>query len=129
MVKLEQDDLDVVVAEHIIVFAEKYEPKHTYLKSYPIIKEFDGVCCDFEFTEGGGYFTTIPLSKKEPLTSALDTRRKSATMTIMSGWAEYQIVDYWGNDYYLYIRSSESEIIFKSILSYKEKYGIIALLK
>tara|TARA_R110000851_G_scaffold89106_1_gene194378 strand:+ start:576 stop:965 length:390 start_codon:yes stop_codon:yes gene_type:complete len=129
MVKLGQDDLDVVVAGHIVVFAEKYEPKHTFLKSYPIIKEFDGVCCDFEFPEGGGHFTTIPLSKKATLALIIDTRRKSVTITIMRGWVEYQIVDDWGNDYYLYIRTSESEIILKSILSYKEKYGIIALLK
>ena len=128
MVKSEQETLNFIGEGAIVVFFEQGQYRK-HAKAYPIIKEFDGVCCDFEFPEGGGYFTTIPLSKKEPLTSALATRRKSVTITIMSGWVEYQIVDDWGNDYYLYIRSSESEIIFKSILSYKEKYGIIALLK
>ena len=133
MIKLEQEELDVMDEGAIVAFAEISAAKQSYFKkdivSSPIIREFDGVVCDFEFPEGGGYFTKIPLSKKDSLASDLDTRRKSVTITIMRGWVEYEITDDWGSNHYLYIRTSESEIIFKSILAYKEQYGIIALLK
>tara|TARA_R110000850_G_scaffold4741_2_gene20910 strand:+ start:3418 stop:3789 length:372 start_codon:yes stop_codon:yes gene_type:complete len=123
MIKLDQDVLDVVPEDQIIVFGEQSEPRRTCLKSYPIIREFDGVLCDFQFPEGGGYFTILPIS------SMGYNVKKTVTLTIMQGWVEYEITDDWGKYYHIYIRTAESDVIFKSLLAYKNRYGIIAVLK
>ena len=119
MIKETQETLDTVPTGAIVAFFQQGEHR-VHMKAYPIIKEFDGVLCDFEFPKGGGYFTVLPVSTGKYL---------DVSITIMDGWVEYEITDDWGDEYYLYIRSSEGEIIFKSILSYKEKYGIIPTLK
>ena len=120
MIKITQDELDVVPQEDIVVFAELDTPKHTYLRSYPLINEFDGVDCEFGFPEGGGWGTVIPFSTGKYI---------GVVITILEGWVEYQITDDRNKKHYLYIRSSESKVIFESLLSYKNNYGIIPTLK
>ena len=119
MIKVERATLDLMPEGAKVVFFEQGAYR-VHMKAYPIIKEFDGVCCDFEFPEGGGWCTYIPISTGD---------QKAVAITIMEGWVQYEITDDHSKVHYLYIRTSESEIIFKSILAYKEQYGIIALLK
>tara|TARA_R110000851_G_scaffold109452_1_gene231785 strand:+ start:731 stop:1099 length:369 start_codon:yes stop_codon:yes gene_type:complete len=122
MVKVEQTTLNLIPEGTKVVFFEQGEHR-VYMEAYPIIKCFDGVVCNFQFLEGGSWFTTIPIS-----TGSLSSK-KAATLTIMNNWVEYKITDDCGSIGYLYIRTSETDIIFKSIIAYKEVYGIIALLK
>ncbi len=114
--QMEQDALDEVCEDHVVVFWEELY----FANSYPLINKFDGKVCDFQFPEGGGNYRVLPISTG---------KHKAVTITLMDGWVEYKITDDWNKKHYLYIRSSESEVIFKSVLSYKEKYGIIPVLK
>jgi hypothetical protein len=122
MIKILQEELDCVQEGRIVVVAESYKPKINYLKSYPLIKEFDGRICSFYFTEGGGLLREIQLSEE-------DNKNKAVTVTLMDDWVEYEITDDLGKKHFIYIRSSESELILESIKTYKNKYGIVATLK
>ena len=126
MIQITQDTLNTIPEGAVVAFFTQGGHR-VHSNVYPIIDRFDGKLCDFSFPSGGGYFTAIPISEED---SKFDYRGlKAATLTIMDGWVEYEITDDWGNNHYLYIRSSQSELILKSIRSYKNNYGIVATLK
>ncbi len=116
---MDDDDLELLSAEDIIAFVTV--TNSIYVNSYPLINKFDGKVCDFGFPEGGGWMTSIPFSKRKG--------KGAATLTIMKDWVEFDITDDWGAHHYLYIRKTESDVIFKAILSYKEVYNIVPVLK
>ena len=122
MIKLSKEDLANIQKGHIAVIAESNKLGITTLKGYPLIKEFDGKTCSFRFPEGGGILREVQLSEE-------DNKNKAATITLMGDWVEYEITDNLGKDNYVYINSSESELILESIKTYKDKYGIVAVLK
>ena len=122
MIKLSKEDLANIQKGRIAVIAESNKLGVTTLKSYPLIKEFDGKTCSFRFPEGGGILREVQLSEE-------DNKNKAATITIIDDWVEYEITDNLGKDNYVYINSSESELILESIKTYKDKYGIVVVLK
>ncbi len=119
-IQMTDEDLELVPTEDAVCFCEE-----TGLPTnYPVIHDFDGRVCDFGDMQGNGCFKIISISK--PPTVKMNG---VATLTIMKDWAEFDITDDWGTHHYLYIRKTESDVIFKAILSYKEVYNIVPVLK